>query len=64
MATTATSKMPTNWHEQGQNMAYIITYLVKLYSIPPCLMVNSDQTRIHPIPTTGKKNGKNGTKHI
>ncbi len=47
--------MPTNWQEQGQNMAYIITYLVKLYSIPPCLVVNSEQFGIHLVLTIGKR---------
>jgi hypothetical protein len=40
MATITTNKMPTIWHEQRQNMAYKIAYLMKLYSIPPCLVVN------------------------
>jgi hypothetical protein len=31
-------------------MLYKITYLVKLYSIPLCLVVNNDQIRIHLIP--------------
>ncbi len=35
-------------------MAYRITYLMKLYLIPPCLVVNTDQTGIHLVPTTGK----------
>jgi hypothetical protein len=65
MATTATNKMPTNWHEQNQNMAYNITYLVKLYFIPLCLMVNNDQIKIHLVPIVGETTWESkGTKHI
>jgi len=62
MATTATSKMSTNWHEQGKNMAYWIIYFMKLYSIPPCLVVNNDQIGIHLVPTTGKWTCEKGHK--
>jgi hypothetical protein len=30
MATTIVNKMPTNWHEQGRDMVYIIAYLTIL----------------------------------
>ncbi len=55
MATIAVNKMPTDWHEQGCNMVYRIVYLMKLYSIPPCLVVSTNQTRIHLVPTVGEK---------
>jgi len=58
MATIIASKMPTNCHEQGCNMACIIAHLVKLYSIPPCLMVNIDQIGIHLVPIAREKLGK------
>jgi hypothetical protein len=65
MATTSTNKMPTNWHEQSQNMAYKIIYVVKLYFIPLCLMVNNDQIRIHLVPIVGERTWENkGIKHI
>ncbi len=47
--------MPTNWQEQGQNMAYRIIYLVKLYPIIPCLVVNSEQFGIHLVSTIGER---------
>jgi hypothetical protein len=63
MATT--NKMLTDWHEKGCNMVYKITYLMKLYSILRCLMVNIDQTGIHFVPTTGERTWENkGSKHI
>jgi hypothetical protein len=46
-------------------MAYIITYLVKLYSIPSCLVVNTNQTGIHLVPTSREKTWENKrSKHI
>ncbi len=39
MANIVANKMLTNQHEKCQNMAYKITYLVRLYSIPLCLVV-------------------------
>jgi hypothetical protein len=63
--TTATNKMQTNWLEQGQNMLYKITYLMKLYSIPLCLVVNNDQTRICLILIATERTWESkGTKHI
>jgi hypothetical protein len=35
-------------------MGYMTVYLVKTYNIPTTLMVNSDQTRLHLVPTTRK----------
>jgi hypothetical protein len=63
MATITTRKMlimskVRTWHTK-------LGYLVKFYSIPSCLVVNNDQTRIHLIPTFGEKTWENkGTKHI
>ena len=51
--TTAASKVPTDWMEQGLNMNYRIAYLVKVYNIPPYLVINSYQTGIHLIPSAG-----------
>jgi hypothetical protein len=46
-------------------MAYIIAYLMKLYSIPPCLVVNINQTRIHLVPTTIERAWESkGSKHV
>jgi len=42
--TIATSKLPSDWKQQGRNMGYIVAYLAKIYDIFPTLMVNNDQT--------------------
>jgi hypothetical protein len=42
-----------------------VVYLVKVYNIPPTKLVNSDQTCVHPIPTTREKTWESeGPKHI
>jgi hypothetical protein len=48
MATTTTSKLPPNWYKQGCNMAYRVVYLMKVYNITLALIVNNDQTSVHP----------------
>jgi hypothetical protein len=46
-------------------MVYRVTYLAKAYNIPPSLIVNSDQTSIHFVPTIGKCTWESrGSKHI
>jgi hypothetical protein len=46
-------------------MAQRAAYLVKAHSIPPELMVNSDQTGIHLIPTGGARTwAEKGSKHV
>jgi len=53
--TTAASKLPLDWMEQGLNMNYRVAYLAKVYGIPSSLVVNSDQTGIHLVPAAGGK---------
>jgi len=50
-ATSIESKLPTNWNLQGQNMGYRHVYFVKGYNIPPTLVINNDQIKIHLVPT-------------
>ncbi len=57
--------MPIVWHESGLNTTYKIAYLAKLYLIPPHLVVNTNQTRIHFVPIIGERTWENkGSKHI
>lgn len=63
--TTAASKLPIDWIEQGLKMNYRVAYLAKLYNIPPSLVVNSDQTGIHLVPAAGGKTwDAKGTKDV
>jgi hypothetical protein len=34
-------------------MAHKVAYLVKVYNVPMCLVVNIDQTRVHLVPIKG-----------
>ncbi len=46
-------------------MAHQIAYLVKIYNIPPCLVVNIDQTKVHLVPTRGDQTWeRKEAKHI
>lgn len=46
-------------------MAQWVAYLVKLYNTPPELVVNTDQIRVHVVPSGEEKTWETkGTKHI
>jgi hypothetical protein len=46
-------------------MAHQIAYLVKMYNIPPCLVVNTNQTGVHLVPTGRDQTWeRKGIKHI
>ena len=64
-ATTAASKLPKDWEQQGLRMTQRIAYLVKCYNVPCELVVNTDQTGIHLVPTGGTKTWEEkGSKHV
>ena len=45
-------KLPSNWEKQGLRMVQRAAFLMKAYSIPTKMFVNTDQTDIHLIPTS------------
>jgi hypothetical protein len=55
VGTTIANKLPNDWDRQGWKMGYRIVYLLKTYNILATLVVNSDQTRSHIVPTTRKQ---------
>jgi hypothetical protein len=64
-STGSARKLPKDWEEQGLLMAQRAAYLVKAHSIPPELMVNTDQTGIHLIPIGGTRTwAEKGSKHV
>ena len=64
-STTTASKLPKDWELQGLRMAQRLAYLSKCYSILKELVVNSDQTGIHLVPTCGTRTWDvKGTKHV
>ncbi len=63
--TRATRKLPSTCEVEGTSMAHQVVYLVKMYNIPPCLVVDTNQTRVHLVPTRGDQTwGKKGSKHV
>jgi hypothetical protein len=65
VATTAAQKLPSDWEVQGLRMTQQIAYLVKSYSIPESMVVDTDQTGIHLVPTGGAYTwDEKGTKHV
>jgi hypothetical protein len=64
-STTAAGKLPKDWEDQGKRMAQRVAYLSKLHDIPPSLVVNTDQTGMHLVPTGGSRTWeKKGSKHV
>ena len=59
--TTAASKLPLDWIEQGLNMNYRVSYFAKVYDISLSLVVNVDQTSIYLVHAAWDKtlNAKN-----
>jgi hypothetical protein len=54
-ATTAAGKLPFDYEVQGKKMAERCAYLVKIHNIPEELVVNTDQTGVHLVPTGGAR---------
>jgi len=64
-ATIAGGKLPSTWEQERTSMAHQVAYLVNMYNIPPCLVVNTDQTRVHFAPTGRDRTWeRKGAKHI
>ncbi len=55
VATIVTSKLPPDWLAQNYTMTCRVIYLVKANSIPPTLVVNSDQTEVHLVHDGGER---------
>jgi hypothetical protein len=65
VATTAASKLPLNWQEQGTLMAQQVAHLVTLYNIAPQLVINTVETGLHVVPSGGEKTWeRKGSKHV
>ncbi len=50
-ATTITArKLPLPWEVEGTSMAHQVAYRVKMYNIPPCLVINTNQIGVPLVP--------------
>jgi hypothetical protein len=43
-------KLPPTWEQEGTTLARTIAYLVKMYNILTCLVVNTIQIEVHLVP--------------
>ncbi len=65
VATIVVAKLPLNWEDEGIEIAHRVAYLVKTYNVLASLVINTNQTRIHLVPTSGEKTWeKKGSKDI
>lgn len=51
--TTAASKLPLDWEDQGVKMAMRIAALMGRYKVHPSLVINMDQTGVQLVPMSG-----------
>lgn len=50
--TTAASKLPANWEDQGVLMAKRIAATMEMHKVHPSLVINMDQTGVHLVPSS------------
>jgi hypothetical protein len=63
--TTLARKLFQTWEQEGMAMACRVAYLVKVYNIPMCLIVNINQIGVHLVPTRGDWTWETrGAKHV
>lgn len=63
--TIAAGKLHQTWEQEGMAMAHRVTCLVKVYNIPMCLVINTNQTKVHLVPTKGNQTWETrGAKHV
>jgi hypothetical protein len=51
-STTAASKLPADWEEQGVRMAMRLAAQIEMYDVHTSLVVNLDQTGVHLVPAS------------
>jgi hypothetical protein len=62
--TGATRKLPEDWVVQGEEMAFQVVALCSMHSVLDCLVVNSDQTRVHLKPFSKQTYEIKGAKQV
>ena len=62
--TTAASKLPLDWRQQGVLMAKRIAFFMQAYKVHPSLVVNMDQTGVHLAPVDSRTYETQGTKEV
>lgn len=62
--TTAASKLPSDWENQGVQMAMRIAANMAQYKVHPSLIINMDQTGIHLVPSSSWTYEKKGSENV
>jgi DDE superfamily endonuclease len=62
--TTAASKLPSDWEDQGVQMAMRIAANMAQYKVHPSLIINMDQTGIHLVPSSSWTYERKGSDHV
>ena len=63
-STTDQRKVPINWKDEAIAMSKRMAVMIKLNSIHPALIINSDQTGVHLIPNTNYTYAFKGAKDV
>jgi hypothetical protein len=64
LRTTAASKLPLDWHQQGILMAKRIGFFMQIYKVHPSLVVNMDQTGVHLAPVDSRTYDSRGVEEV
>jgi hypothetical protein len=62
--TTAASKLPMDWRQQGIDMAKRIAFNMQAYKVHPSLVINMDQTGVLLAPADNRTYESRGAKEI
>jgi hypothetical protein len=64
LKTTAASKLPNDWREQGIEAAKRVGWNMQIYKVHPSLVVNMDQTGVHLAPVDSRTYESTGSKEV
>jgi DDE superfamily endonuclease len=64
LKTTAASKLPLDWREQGVAAAKRVAYQMQVHKVHPSLVVNADQTGLHLVPADSHTYAEKGSKEV
>jgi hypothetical protein len=62
--TSAASKLPLDWRDQGVAMAKRVAFFMQLHKVHPSLVVNMDQTGVHLAPVDSRTYSERGSKDV
>lgn len=62
--TSAASKLPVDWEEQGKTLRDRLAYLSLVHDIPPSLVVNMDQTGLRICPASSYSRAEVSSKEV